>query len=330
MLKIFNLLVCLYVIAPSVVFAENTSETIFFVADDLNSAVKYYNSRGEIGNKQFLFNDNYNRTNIMHARPVNYNWADVTYDEKPYQSLKFPNTASYSYLEKTYSKVQFLTEVSPNHYRVHIDGSECFGDGCIMTENIVVAVLPQKFKVMKYDSSVDGTWKNVGNTYSFYSKNVKGASIDIEFEDTVPQVYVDLAKVLANFKDIKVSYDGNNVLVAMPVEGVFNSGEAKIQNNGSQWISIFANTLKSAKIKEMRVEGHSDNVPIKSKLYPSNWELSAARAATVVRYLIGQGLDPKILAAVGYADSKPVSDNDTPEKRKKNRRIEFTIVPKQI
>ncbi|MBI1912940.1 MAG: OmpA family protein [Deltaproteobacteria bacterium] len=199
-----------------------------------------------------------------------------------------------------------------------------------MDENIIVAVLPQKFKVTNYKANVEGDWKITGNTYTFYSKKVKGASVLIDFEDTMPYAYAEVAKALAKFNDINIAYDGENVKVAMPSEGMFASGQITIEKKGKEWLYNLAETLKRIKIKELRVEGHTDNIPIKKssqKLYPSNWELSAGRAANIVRFLIDAGLDYKKLAAVGYADSRPVVDNDTPANRAKNRRIEFTIVP---
>lgn len=324
----------LYAISDVATAAEsssNTAETIFFLSDDLKSAVRYYSKRGEyLPHYTFLFNSDYDRNSIMYARPENYSWQEKEYKGDDYRALVFPYTSNYAYMEKYDSTGEFLHTDDKIHYKLVINGSQCMGDGCIQDESIIVAVLPQKFKVTKYAGDVEGTWKIVGNTYSFYARHIQGASIAIEFEDTIPYVYAELAKVLSQFKDIRVSYDGNNVRVAMPVEGVFASGDATIRKNGETWIQVFGKTLKNAEVKELRVEGHSDNVPIHSRTYPSNWELSAARAATVVRYLAGLGIDPKRLAAVGYADSRPVADNRSDESRRKNRRIEFTIVPEAV
>ncbi len=79
------------------------------------------------------------------------------------------------------------------------------------------------------------------------------------------------------------------------------------------------------------MEGHTDNVPIGSRLaerFPSNWELSTARATTVARYLQDKGIDPKLLSACGYSEFRPVSPNDTDENKAKNRRIEIALIPK--
>lgn len=75
----------------------------------------------------------------------------------------------------------------------------------------------------------------------------------------------------------------------------------------------------------MLVEGHTDNLPIKSSQYPSNWELSAARAATVVRFLALEGVSPQRMGAMGYGEFKPVARNDTDLGRKKNRRVVLLI-----
>nr|MCU0254512.1 OmpA family protein [Acidobacteriota bacterium] len=73
------------------------------------------------------------------------------------------------------------------------------------------------------------------------------------------------------------------------------------------------------------VEGHSDNLPIRSATFPSNWELSAARAGAVVRFLVAHGLAPVRLEAVGHADTRPLGDNATDEGRQRNRRVEILL-----
>jgi len=86
------------------------------------------------------------------------------------------------------------------------------------------------------------------------------------------------------------------------------------------------------KDKSIRIEGHTDDVQIAgllAKRYPTNWELSAARAINVARHLQDQGIDPGQLSAVAYGEWKPVATNDTAEGKAKNRRIEIILVPKE-
>jgi chemotaxis protein MotB len=77
---------------------------------------------------------------------------------------------------------------------------------------------------------------------------------------------------------------------------------------------------------EIRVEGHTDAIPIASGLFPSNWELSTQRAVNIVKFLVGEcGMDPAIFSAAGYADSKPVATNESPEGRSLNRRVNIIL-----
>jgi len=113
---------------------------------------------------------------------------------------------------------------------------------------------------------------------------------------------------------------------------LFDSGKAEVKKGGLQILGKVISILKDVKDKSIRIEGHTDDVPISRALaqrYPTNWELSAARAINVARYLQDQGIDPANLSAVAYGEWEPVATNDTPEGRAKNRRIEIVLVPKE-
>lgn len=110
----------------------------------------------------------------------------------------------------------------------------------------------------------------------------------------------------------------------------YESGEVKVKPAGLPILGQLTEYLKSAAVHQLvRVEGHSDNMEIGPSLkghFPTNWELSKARAAGIVRYLIEQGgMDSAQLSAVGYGSSRPVASNATDEGRKKNRRIEVVM-----
>ena len=112
---------------------------------------------------------------------------------------------------------------------------------------------------------------------------------------------------------------------------LFASGEAKVKKEGLDVLSRVVEILKTVKDKNIRVEGHTDNVKITSRLarvYPTNWELSAARAINVSKYLQEQGIDPMILSATAFGEYQPIADNTTPEGRAKNRRIAIILLPK--
>jgi chemotaxis protein MotB len=112
---------------------------------------------------------------------------------------------------------------------------------------------------------------------------------------------------------------------------LFDSGQGQISPDGLAILKRVSEMLKDVKDGQIRIEGHTDNVPVGEGLsgkFPTNWELSAARAASVVRYLIEEsGVDRSLLSAAGFADTKPVASNDSEEGRKANRRIEITMQP---
>lgn len=115
------------------------------------------------------------------------------------------------------------------------------------------------------------------------------------------------------------------VTVRMAEKVLFPSGSAVINAEGKQTLQKVAEAFKGVKGRIIRVEGHTDNVPIHTERFPSNWELSAARAIAVVRYLQDRGVDPEVLGAAGYAEYQPIASNDTAEGKAQNRRIEISL-----
>lgn len=106
---------------------------------------------------------------------------------------------------------------------------------------------------------------------------------------------------------------------------LFPSGSAKLQQDALPILRQIARILKDFS-NPIRVEGFTDSVPINTVAFPSNWELSAGRAASVVHLFTNEGVAPRRMAAIGYGEYRPVADNDTPEGRNKNRRVVIVIL----
>lgn len=123
----------------------------------------------------------------------------------------------------------------------------------------------------------------------------------------------------------------NRLTMTMVDKILFASGSADVSKDGRKVLDKVIAILKDVKDKRIQVEGHTDNVRIFSSIktkYPTNWELSTARATQVVRYLQEEGgLDPKLLSATGYSEYQPLAPNDTDEGKAKNRRIEIVLLP---
>jgi len=105
---------------------------------------------------------------------------------------------------------------------------------------------------------------------------------------------------------------------------LFPAGSAELSELGLSVLARLSNLLKSH-IGTIAVEGHTDNLPIKTDLFPSNWELSGGRASSVVRRLISSGVDPQQLRIVGYADVRPLANNASPDGRQRNRRVNIVL-----
>jgi chemotaxis protein MotB len=114
----------------------------------------------------------------------------------------------------------------------------------------------------------------------------------------------------------------------------FDSGSAELKPRGKEVLDKVGHIVKGLTDKIIRVEGHTDNVPISKSLqatYPTNWELSAARATTVVRFLQDHaGVPPQMLVAAAFGQYRPIAPNDTPANRQKNRRIDIVLQQKDI
>jgi chemotaxis protein MotB len=131
--------------------------------------------------------------------------------------------------------------------------------------------------------------------------------------------------------EIKITQVLDRLTVNLVERILFDSGSVDIKPDGLNVLERVGGILKKVADKQIRVEGHTDNVAIGEKLiktFPTNWELSVTRATNVVRFLSDHvGIDPKLLSASGYSMYRPVASNETKESRAQNRRIEITLLP---
>jgi chemotaxis protein MotB len=129
---------------------------------------------------------------------------------------------------------------------------------------------------------------------------------------------------------IQVIHSDDETRLVFEDQILFDFGKDAINPEGFPLLNKIAQALIDVPYR-LRVEGHTDNVPIRTKRFPSNWELSAARAVNVVKDFVRVSkLDPQRLSAVGYGDSRPVVPNDTPFNRAKNRRVEILLLTEGI
>jgi len=126
---------------------------------------------------------------------------------------------------------------------------------------------------------------------------------------------------------LTVSIEKGRIVINLPENVLFKTGHSNVNPEGQEALKQIATVLKEFSDRSFQVEGHTDNVPIKSARYPSNWELSTARAMSVVHLMIAEGVDAKNISAAGFGEFQPRADNETKEGRALNRRIEIIMLP---
>jgi chemotaxis protein MotB len=147
-------------------------------------------------------------------------------------------------------------------------------------------------------------------------------------KDRLTQLARDLTATLGPLVKegkVRVTQNSRGVSVEINASVLFAPGDAALTDTSREALSAVAILLKNDP-HQVQVEGHTDDVPISNPLFPSNWELSAVRASSVVRLFIDSGMAPARLTAVGHGANLPVAANDTPEGRARNRRVAVTII----
>lgn len=125
-------------------------------------------------------------------------------------------------------------------------------------------------------------------------------------------------------KDVEVVMDKRGVVLRVKGRIFFNSGSDEIKKGALPILDKIADIMRKFP-ETVSIEGHTDNIPVNNDRFRSNWELSTARAISALRYLQKRGIDVKRIFVAGYADTRPIATNSTPEGRAKNRRVEFVF-----
>ncbi|MBI9073191.1 MAG: OmpA family protein [Melioribacteraceae bacterium] len=127
-------------------------------------------------------------------------------------------------------------------------------------------------------------------------------------------------------QSINLTYNDRGITISILEDIIFSSGEAELKTESQRLLKDLAKIIKELP-NEVRIEGHTDNLPINSTRYPSNWHLSVERATNTAYYLMeNEGIDPAKVSIVGFSSYKPLASNSTPEGRAMNRRVDIVIL----
>jgi chemotaxis protein MotB len=138
---------------------------------------------------------------------------------------------------------------------------------------------------------------------------------------------VERFRKMADAGQLKVAVRRGRMVLQLPNDVLFDSGRSAVKAEGKSTIQDVAAILKTIGDRQFQIAGHTDNEPIRSSSFPSNWYLSTSRAIKVVEILVDEGVDPKTVSACGYGEFDPVVPNDSDANKSKNRRIEIVIQP---
>lgn len=184
-----------------------------------------------------------------------------------------------------------------------------------------------------YPDGSDGTYQlNKGNETEGSTKEQENNNTSTLEQRELGNLEDVQSNLDALFKEEDISsvattrIDDRGLIVSLDNAILFDSGSSDIKPQNEDTLLNIANTINTVD-NYIRIEGHTDNIPIKNSTYPSNWELSAARATSVVRLFIDKcNINPDKMVAVGYGEFRPIADNSTPEGRAQNRRIDIIIM----
>ena len=194
-----------------------------------------------------------------------------------------------------------------------------------------VLVLTKKLESLGQDvSRLETERGNLGGELESAKKRMdelRKAQVQAEARAAQFRKLVTQFKTLTDAGKLQVEIRENRMIVRLGDKILFDPGKTDLKPEGKEALTQVTTVLKELQNRNFQIAGHTDNAPMKSAKFRSNWDLSTARAVEVLNYMVGAGMEPKRVSAAGYADTSPVATNDTPENKAKNRRIEITLVP---
>jgi len=192
----------------------------------------------------------------------------------------------------------------------------------------------ERVKLEKFVKSFTNSVDIFKGGFGFRSGGTMSESMteSVGMEDGLGPLIRQLVEIRDDFglqKELEFAFSTEGLLLQVSDSALFDRGVAEISPKAFPFLNKIGDII-SKSTHHVRVEGHTDNLPIHTTTSPSNWDLSTARAVNVLRYLIDKGkCPPKRISAAGFGEFQPIFLNDTPEHRAKNRRVEFVFVPEE-
>ena len=199
---------------------------------------------------------------------------------------------------------------------------ELGGDKQMLAESISLLKKAKEAEVRAVSKTYEDLLAEMKKT-----KEVEVVKVSKTYEDLLSEMKSEIAQGQIAITELR-----GKLTMDVVDKILFDSGQTEIRPEGLGVLKRVVEILMTVPDKVIRVEGHTDSVQIGgalAKKYPTNWELSAARALNVTRFLEKEGIDPALLSAVAFGEHQPIAENDTPEGRARNRRIAIILLPRE-
>ncbi|MDH3635286.1 MAG: OmpA family protein [Gammaproteobacteria bacterium] len=150
----------------------------------------------------------------------------------------------------------------------------------------------------------------------------------VPVENLKPALVAEMESMIDNTdlaESVELTYNGDQIILQIDGRYLFESGQSELKDRARFIFANLAQMFRDYADYKIAIRGHTDDQGIQTARFPSNWELSAVRATTVLRYFIQRGIDPRRMTATGYADYLPLVENNSSENRARNRRVEFVL-----
>ena len=336
----FMLCMLIAATAPSWSYAEVNYETISFIKSNGHEYTNYTTTRSDGETYAVFIDKSESLSDFLFINPNTF-----TYDESPKNAnaLRFKQ-GSYALL----SNGDYVNTHNPENSQVKVDQNGIYTlkswDGQKLenghfghwnspedfTSFAAAWVLPESFEIMEYFANRQGEWVQRGNTLAFFGENINDITFELRYRAKTQTTFIALQQQLSEVESAAVEQQDDKVTVILENEILFPSGSALLSSNGLQVIEKLAGKLSELEDQEIVVAGHTDNITITgelAKVFPTNWELSAARATHVVHVLSSAGVRQDRMQVRAFGPFRPRVANTSPENRSANRRIEITIQP---
>ncbi len=193
-------------------------------------------------------------------------------------------------------------------------------------ETARMQVVTAQLELMKLEARKQDLQKELSESQAQMA-TLRNIEAETKRRNEIYAQFVNRLKTMIDGGQLTVSIEQGRIVINLPNNVLFKSGSANLNPEGKEALTQIASVLDQFSDRRFQIEGHTDNKPIKSSRFPSNWELSTSRALTVVHLLTDMNVAPENISAAGFGEFRPRVDNETEEGRQLNRRIEIIMLP---